>query len=173
METVIFGLFAALALLSALIVVVHRNPIYATMSLVVTLVCIAALFLLLGAPFLAALQILIYTGAIVVLFLFVIMLLNIGEEAKEERARGGQYWTTLVAAPLFAGMMVAMFWRAYGEAKQAALTDDQVSLEKLARSLFSEHMLSFQIIGLLLLAAVIAATVLARREPRDEGEENS
>jgi NADH-quinone oxidoreductase subunit J len=170
METLTFILFAGLALGSALVVVTHRNPVYATMSLVVTLVSVAAMFLLLGAPFLAALQILIYTGAIVVLFLFVIMLLNVGEESRDERARGGQYWTTLVAAPLLAGMMVAMFWRAYGQAKQAPLSEEQVSLAKLARSLFSEHMLPFQIIGLLLLAAVIAATVLARRRTKEEEE---
>jgi NADH-quinone oxidoreductase subunit J len=141
------------------------------MSLVVTLVSVAALFLLLGAPFLAALQILIYTGAIVVLFLFVIMLLNVQAEsldARETRAQGGQYWTTLVAAPLFAGMMVAMFWRAYGQARQAPLEPEQVSLETLARSLFADHMLQFQAIGLLLLAAVVAATVLARRVRSDD-----
>jgi NADH-quinone oxidoreductase subunit J len=69
METVIFLLFAALAVASSLVVVVHRNPVYSTMSLVVTLFSVAVLFVLLGAPFIAALQILIYTGAILVLFL--------------------------------------------------------------------------------------------------------
>jgi len=171
MEILVFGLFAGLALVSSLVVVVHRNPVYATLSLVVTLVSVAALFLLLGAPFLAALQILIYTGAIVVLFLFVIMLLNVQSESHDEPSRGPQYWTTLIAAPLFAGLMAAMFWRAYGSARQEALSPEQVSLTALARQLFSEHMLAFQLIGLLLLAAVIAATVLARRASREEQEE--
>jgi NADH-quinone oxidoreductase subunit J len=165
MELLAFGLFAGLAVVSALVVVVHRNPVYSTLSLVVTLVSVAALFLLLGAPFLAALQILIYTGAIVVLFLFVIMLLNVQSESHDEPSRGPQYWTTLIAAPLFAGLMAAMFWRAYGSARQEALST------ALARQLFSEHMLAFQLIGLLLLAAVIAATVLARRASREEQEE--
>ncbi|HEY8022432.1 MAG TPA: NADH-quinone oxidoreductase subunit J, partial [Thermoanaerobaculia bacterium] len=77
METAVFLVFAALAVGSAVVVVAHRNPIYSTMSLVLTLFSIAVLFVLLGAPFLAALQILIYAGAILVLFLFVVMLLNI------------------------------------------------------------------------------------------------
>ena len=77
METLIFLIFAALAVASSLVVVMHKSPVYATMSLVVTLFSVAVLFVLLGAPFLGALQILIYAGAIVVLFLFVIMLLNL------------------------------------------------------------------------------------------------
>jgi NADH:ubiquinone oxidoreductase subunit 6 (subunit J) len=103
------------------------------------------------------------------------MLLNVQAEsldAQATRAQGGQYWTTLIAAPLFAGMMVAMFWRAYGQARQAPLEPEQVSLETLARALFSEYMLQFQAIGLLLLAAVVAATVLARRV-RNEGDVSS
>jgi NADH-quinone oxidoreductase subunit J len=114
---------------------------------------------------------LIYTGAIVVLFLFVIMLLNVQGESRGQADRGPQYWTTLVAAPLFAVLLAAMFWRAYGSARQEALSPEQVSLTALARRLFTEHMLAFQRIGLLLVAAVIAATVLARRVSRQEDEE--
>jgi len=76
MELAVFAIFAFLALASAIVVVAHRNPVYSTMSLVVTLVSTAVLFVLLGSPFLAALQVLLYTGAILVLFLFVIMLLD-------------------------------------------------------------------------------------------------
>lgn len=171
METAIFALFAFLAVASALVVVSHRNPVYATMSLVVTLVSIAALFVMLGAPFLAALQILIYTGAIVVLFLFVIMLLNIRSESEAEDGsagrpaeHNGQRWVVLAAAALFGGLVMSLFWRAYAGTVQAPLTAEQVSLRHLARELFTVYMLPFQLIGLLLLAAVIAATVLARRQ---------
>lgn len=80
MEAAVFWLFTLLAVGSALVVVTHRNPVYSTMSLVVTLFSTAVLFVLLGAPFLAALVVLIYAGAIVVLFLFVLMLLNVGRE---------------------------------------------------------------------------------------------
>ena len=78
MELLVFLIFAFLAVASALVVVAHKNPVYSTMALVVTLFSVAVLFVLLGAPFIGVLQVLIYTGAIVVLFLFVIMLLNIG-----------------------------------------------------------------------------------------------
>jgi NADH-quinone oxidoreductase subunit J len=181
-ELFTFTLFGLLAVASALVVVTHRNPVYATMSLVVTLVAIAVLFVLLGAPFLAALQILIYTGAIVVLFLFVIMLLNLRPEGAPDAAatdadadaadpdgvaaaadRGAQRWVVLAVAALFGGLIVTLFWRAYGAAVQSPLTAEQVSLRALSRELFTTYMLPFQIVGLLLLAAVIAATVLARR----------
>ena len=76
----VFVLLASAAIVSAAVVVLHRNPVISTMSLVVTLVATAGLFIMLGSPFLAALQILLYTGAILVLFLFVIMLLNVQRE---------------------------------------------------------------------------------------------
>ena len=98
METLIFFIFAALAVASALMVVAHKNPVYSTMSLVVTLFAVAVLFVLLGAPFLGALQILVYAGAIVVLFLFVIMLLNVQKEESAQTGRGAQLWAALLGA---------------------------------------------------------------------------
>jgi NADH-quinone oxidoreductase subunit J len=172
MEVAIFALFAFLALGSAIVVIAHRNPVYSTMSLVVTLVSVAALFVLLGAPFIAALQVLIYTGAIVVLFLFVIMLLNVQREGSTPSSGAGQKWGAVLAASAFAGMLGMLLWRAYSPAEPAALSDDLVSLPALARRLFGEYMLPFQMIGLLLLAAVIGATVLARRPQADGGREN-
>lgn len=169
MEVVVFAVFAVLALLSAITVIAHRNPVYSTMSLVVTLVSVAALFVLLGAPFIAALQVLIYTGAIVVLFLFVIMLLNVQRESAAPGSGRGQKWGAVLAASAFAGMLGMLLWRTYAPAQSVPLGEDLVSLPALARRLFSEYMLPFQMIGLLLLAAVIGATVLARREPSDGG----
>jgi len=163
MELGIFVAFALLAVASAIVVVAHRNPVYSTLSLVVTLVSTAAMFVLLGAPFIAALQILIYTGAIVVLFLFVIMLLNVRREAFAAAANQGQRWGAALAGAAFAGLLLVMLWRAYAGAPAQPLAADLVSLTGLARSLFTRYMLPFQIIGLLLLAAVTAATVLARR----------
>ena len=111
METVIFFLFAALALGSALVVVAHRSPIYATLSLVLTLFSMAVLFVLLGAPFVGALQILVYAGAIVVLFLFVIMLLNVQKEEDAHVDRGVQLWIAVLGAVVFLGMFWLAFWR--------------------------------------------------------------
>lgn len=168
MELAVFVLFAALALASALVVVTHRNPVYSTMSLVVTLVSLAVLFVLLGAPFIAALQVLIYTGAILVLFLFVIMLLNIGREET-----GPSTWTSklpaLAAAVIFGGMVVLFSWRAFSGAAAPPLTGEYVSFARLARELFDRYLLTFELVGLLLLVAVIAATVVARRVEPGEG----
>jgi len=166
METLIFFLFAALAIGSSVVVVAHRNPIYSTLSLVLTLFAMAVLFVLLGAPFLGALQILVYAGAIVVLFLFVIMLLNVQKADTPHTYRGAQVWAAILGAVVFLGMFWLAFWRTglrLGEAAPAPLTPELVSLKGLASTLFGEYLLPFEIVGLLLLVAVIGATVAARR----------
>ena len=165
METMVFALFAVLAIASALIVVLHRNPVYSVLSLVVTLVSTAVMFVLLGAPFLAALQILVYAGAILVLFLFVLMLLNVEREAPGPD-RLGQRLGALASALVFGGLLVGLLWGRFGGTEVAPLERSQVALEPLAHRLMSTYLLPFEIVGLLLLAAVIAATVLARRPTR-------
>jgi NADH-quinone oxidoreductase subunit J len=164
METVIFLLFALLAVASSLMVVVHRNPVYSTMSLVVTLFSVAVLFVLLGAPFIGALQVLIYTGAILVLFLFVLMLLNITREESAVTAQKGQLIAAVLGALVFGGMMLLLFWNA-GRPLDP-MTEELVSMKGLAHGLFTEYLLPFEIVGLLLLVAVIGATVAARRPPQ-------
>lgn len=162
-ETLIFLVFAGLAVGSALVVVLHKSPIYSTMSLVVTLISIAVLFVLLGAPFIAALQVLIYTGAIIVLFLFVVMLLNIGRE--EIAGERGPITKAVAAggALVFLLMTAAALSQAGSGAALAELTPEFVSLRVLAGELFGRYLLTFELVGLLLLVAVIAATVLAAR----------
>ena len=171
METVIFGIFAALALISALVVVTHKSPIYSTLALVLTLFSMAVLFVLLGAPFLGALQVLVYAGAIVVLFLFVIMLLNVQkEETSHVSLLSGQLWMAVIGAAAFVGLMFFALWRAgvLWARGIPPLTEDSVSLKKLAAELFSTYLLPFEIVGLLLLIAVIGATVAARK-PSESG----
>jgi NADH-quinone oxidoreductase subunit J len=162
METLIFILFAALAVGSGIVVVVHRSPFYATLSLVLTLFSMAALFILLGAPFVGALQILVYAGAIVVLFLFVIMLLNVQQEETAHSRRSVQLVMAILGAIVFLGL----FWLAYRQTTLGAaapLSAELVSLQGLAGALFTDYLLPFEIVGLLLLVAVIGATVAARR----------
>jgi NADH-quinone oxidoreductase subunit J len=172
MEMAIFALFALLALGSSLVVIAHRSPIYSTLSLVLTLFSVAVLFVLLGAPFIATLQLLIYAGAILVLFLFVIMLLNVG--GREEGIPGG-HRLQLVTAVIGALVFTAMLWLLLrpaplggGTLPHAPLTEEMVSLSGLAQELFSEYLLPFEIVGLLLLVAVIGATVIARRPTPEE-----
>ncbi len=170
MEMAVFALFAFLAVASAMVVVTHRNPVYSVMSLVVTLISLAVMFVLLGAPFLAALQVLVYTGAILVLFLFVIMLLNI---EREEPAGGHrlQKLGAALAALVFAGLLASWFVAAEGGTEAVALTEQDVALVPLARQLFTTYLLPFEIVGVLLLAAVIAATALARRGGGSPGKD--
>lgn len=171
MEIAVFVLFAALALLSSLVVVLARNPIYAVMSLVVTFVSIAVLFVLLGAPFLAAIQVLVYTGAILVLFLFVIMLLNMPGD--DSGAFSLQKVMAVVAAAGFSTLLFVLFWGKYSGLPLAPLVESDVALKPLAQALMGTYLLPFEMVGLLLLAAVTAATVLARRTDPETDREDS
>ena len=173
MELFVFTAFALLALIFAIVVVAHKDPVKSTMSMVVVLISLAVLFVLLGAPFIAALQVLLYTGAILVLFLFVIMLLNIQREITTPSSRRFQRWTALVAAAFFAGFLGMLFWATYGSTPAPLLTDDYLSIRGLARELFTTFLLPFEMVGLLLLVAVVAASYLARRPdplPAEESE---
>lgn len=164
MEMLIFVIFAVLALASAVVVVWHRSPVYSTMSLVVTLFSMAVLFVLLGAPFIGVLQVLIYTGAIVVLFLFVIMLLNVGREEAQSTGLRPQVVMAIFGASVFAALLLLAFGSA-GALISPELTPGMVSVKGLARELFRDYLLPFEIVGLLLLVAVIGATVAARKPP--------
>ncbi len=173
MELVAFAIFALAAVVSAIVVVTHRSPIHSTLSLVITLVSTAALFLMLGSPFLAALQILLYTGAILVLFLFVIMLLNVQRERSGTAARSPvQTWSALVAAFVLAGAVCRLIFDAHGDTIAGPLTEQFVALRGTAQLIFSDYLLPFEMIGLLLLVAVVVASWVAHR-PRSEREEES
>ena len=168
-ETLIFLLFALLAVASSLVVVVHKNPVYSTMSLVVTLFSVAVLFVLLGAPFIGALQVLIYTGAILVLFLFVIMLLNITREETAVSQQKVQMGAALLGALVFGGLLALLFWNAgRTTADVDPITEHLVDMKALARQMFGEYLLPFEIVGMLLLVAVIGATVAARKPPQQD-----
>jgi NADH-quinone oxidoreductase subunit J len=172
MEVFVFVLFAVLTLASAVVVVAHRNPVHSTMALVVTLVSLAVFFVMLGAPFIAALQILIYTGAILVLFLFVIMLLNVSEEEITGPSGSAvKRWGAILAAVIFAFMLGIGAWNAFHGDTVAPLEEGFVSVKGLAAALFGEYLLPFEIVGLLLLVAVIAATILARKPAPSPQEE--
>ena len=162
MEVAIFSLFALLTVGFAVVVVAHPHPVKSTMSMVVVLFCMAVLFVLLGAPFLAALQVLVYTGAILVLFLFVLMLLNVGRERGPAGGQPAQRWVALIAAAFFAGFLGMLFWRTHASDALAPLTPDYLSIHRLSWELFTTWLLPFEIVGLLLLVAVVAAYVLAR-----------
>jgi NADH-quinone oxidoreductase subunit J len=170
MELAIFAIFGLTALVSAIVVVAHRNPVYSTMSLVLTLLSTAVLFVLLGSPFLAVLQVLLYTGAILVLFLFVIMLLNVGRERPLPGRVPTQTWIAALGGLILFGALARLLWEAHGATESPQLSEEFVASRGLAELLFSTYLLPFEMIGLLLLVAIVAASWVARR-PDEEPEE--
>lgn len=164
---VIFDLAAAVAILFAGFMVVGRNPVRSVLSLVVSFFALAACFVLLLAPFIAALEVIVYAGAILVLFLFVLMLLNVGRELPEKSGRPIQTVLGSAAVLVFAGLLLGMF-RGSGshvapamDAVDATVIGDPAGL---ARLLYSDYLLHFEAVSVLLLAALVGAFVLARRE---------
>ncbi len=157
-----FWVVALLAIAGALVVVLHRNPVYSALGLVLTLFQVAVIFALLEAPLLALLQVIVYAGAIVVLFLFVIMLLAL-EPEKRLAAPFPVAVAGLVLAGLLGFALAAASTVPLAGAGQGALPAGFGSPESLAASLFGAHLLPFELTSVLLLVAVVGAVVLARR----------
>jgi NADH-quinone oxidoreductase subunit J len=159
---IIFFLVGAVAIASAFGVILHPHPVYSALSLVVALFQIAVLFILLDAQMVAFLQVLVYAGAIMVLFLFVIMLLNLGRDP--EVAPIGWKLTALGAGGLL-GVELGWFFlrRVVPPSAAGAIDPDFGSVRALAHALFTDHALSFEITSILLLVAMVGAVVLARR----------
>ena len=157
----IFYLLAALLVLSSLMVVFQRNVVHCAMALVAALFLIAILFVTLQAPMVGVLQILVYAGAIMVLFLFVIMLLN---PTSLEPRRGLSWGFGTLVALFLAGALAALVSRDEAPADPFAATELFGAPESLAKSLFTDFVLPFEIASVLLLIAIVGAVVLAKRE---------
>jgi len=166
MSWILFVLLGGLMLASALGVVLTSHPVRSTMCLVVTLFLLAVFFIFLDADFVAALQVVVYAGAIMVVFLFVIMLLNLQNDP-QERYRQSWLFATVSGASLFALSIIYLLRRAGvllpGPGMQNAAPQGFGSIETVGLRLFTQYLLQFEITGLLMLAAVIGAVVLAKR----------
>ena len=184
METAIFLVCAVICLAGATGVVISRNPVHAALSLVATLFGIAVLFLNLNAQLLAAVQVIVYTGAIVVLILFVLMLLGVDrEEDVQTEALVGQRQVAMVLAVVLVGVVLGALVLGgsdivTGEPRrdgdQASLTTDESNIEQIGLELFTTWVFPFVITAGLLTIAVVGAVVLSRRtrdvEPVPEPE---
>ncbi len=164
MSPILFWFFAALMLLFGVLVVANRNPVASALSLVVSFLCLAALYVGLDAFFIGVIQVLVYAGAVMVLFLFIIMLLDLkGEERRKFNLLAVAGGAAVTAA------FVAQLWfvlRRFDLGHQpfpaiAPHTDD---VRQVGIALFSAHNLPFQVIGVLILIATIGVVVLSRRE---------
>lgn len=164
MASILFYFCAALMLGLAMFVVLNRNPMYSVVALVFSLANLAVLYFLLEAYFLGALQILVYAGAIMVLFLFVVMLLDIQPEKGTPHIIKFQRWWIALAAALFFGLILLLVG---GGAK--ALNDSATGAENIGTvadigtALFSKYLLPFELASLLLLVALVGTVYLAKR----------
>jgi NADH-quinone oxidoreductase subunit J len=167
MDTAFFYFFALLVLGGAILTITRRNAIHSAISLIVSLMGVAGLYLLQKAEFLFAVQIILYIGGIMVLFLFVIMLVNLDEQARE-RQFNGQWWAAL-ACVVLVGAQVFYFIRKGSDALRLPPTADTAvnmtkgNTEMIADALFSEYLLPFEIASLLLLVAVVGSVVMAKK----------
>lgn len=166
MERIVFDVAAAVAILFSAFMVLARNPVKSVLALVVAFFALAICYVLLYAPFIAVIQVIVYAGAILVLFLFVLMLLNVGLERPEKASRPLQTLFSGIGIVVFAGFLLSTLRRS-GSVSAQPLAAEPAALgdpTALARSLFSDYLLHFEAISVLLLAALVGAFVLARRE---------
>jgi NADH-quinone oxidoreductase subunit J len=158
-EVFLFYVFALVAVASALGVILQRNPIHSAFSLIVTLCSLSAIYGLLGSPFIAALQVIVYAGAIMVLFLFVLMLLNV----RREEPAGGR--ATRAAAILLALVLAAEFSAALAGVGATPAAGYDASTGSFARVLFGARFLYvFEATSILIVAALVGAVLVAKKE---------
>ncbi|MGH7507880.1 MAG: NADH-quinone oxidoreductase subunit J [Gemmatimonadales bacterium] len=183
MTEVVFYIFAAVAVISATLCILQKSPMAAVLWLVSTMFSLAAIYVLLDAQFIAAIQVLVYAGAIMVLFLFVIMLLNLGHAQSDLRGPS-TVATTLVIVGLLAVELLALLqysprrlaaefsqWPAYSDPATVFVAGQIAQQEAAARGvvgavaapLFQVYLIPFEITSVLLLAAIVGAVVLAKR----------
>ena len=164
---ILFFVFAIVALAAALGMLLSKNPVSSALWLILNLFCVAGLYLTMNAEFIAVIQVLVYAGAIMVLFIFVIMLLNLAELPDLKKVE----WRRIVAFTVGMGLLSMLI---FISANALDLVPDPPSLEAaanngsashLAKVMFTEYAMPMEIIGILLLAATIGAVVIAKRKP--------
>jgi len=161
--TFFFYFFAVMAIVSAIAVITRRNPVHAALALIITLLSLASFYLMLYAPFVAAVQVVLYAGGIMVLFLFVIMLVNLEQNIREYQF-SKQWLVATVIALALGGLLVFVYVRGFDIFPQtfAALPEGQ-NTQQVGLVLYGPYMLSFEIASLLLLVAIVGAVVMAKK----------
>lgn len=167
-STVLFFLFAGFAIACAISMVYHKNPLYSAISLVGVFIALSCIYVTLAAPFIAAVQILIYAGAIMVLVVFVIMLLNLDDDRPLARLKylyavGGGLGLILLVQTLF------VFYAVMRAPQQAVNTNETPGKTlTIGQAMYTEYLLPVEIVGVLLLMAIIGGVILVRRlEPTE------
>jgi len=166
-EYAVFFFFAAIAVIFAFVVILHRNPVVSALSLVASLFALAVMYVLLEAPFVAALQVIIYAGAIMVLFLFVIMLLNL-QKRPEEPTRPVQQFVGYLGSAVFGiGLIYYLSKYAVMELPAEPFIADARTV---GIRLFDAYLFPFEMVSILLLAAIVGALILSGRAVGERAE---
>ncbi len=170
-EMALFYVFAAISVLASLLVIAQRNPIYSVLLLIASFGALSGLYVLLDAPFVAVIQIIVYAGAIMVLFLFVVMLLNAPHEETvyDEHTHplmrpGPKRFGTLLAAVLIVELVLALTKRGESGVSPGGAV---ISVNTIGQLLFTEYAFAFEVTSVLILVAMVGAVVLARRDARN------
>jgi NADH-quinone oxidoreductase subunit J len=163
--TFFFYVLSGLAVLGGVLVITRKNPVHSALALILTLLALAGLYLMLYAPFVAGVQVILYAGGIMVLFLFVIMLVNIEHSQKEEQFN--QQWIAgLLAAVALGGLFVVTYVKGQKLElfpQQVLPLQEQSNTQDVATLLYGNYMFSFEIASLLLLVAIIGAVLMAKK----------
>ena len=161
--TFFFYFFAIMAIVSAVAVITRRNPVHAALALIITLLSLASFYLMLYAPFVAAVQVVLYAGGIMVLFLFVIMLVNLEQNIREYQF-SKQWLVATVIALALGGLLVFVYKRGFDIFPRTfAVLPEGQNTQQVGLVLYGPYMLSFEIASLLLLVAIVGAVVMAKR----------
>ena len=161
MTLYVFYFLSFLAVLSALMVVFSKNPIYSVLYLVITFFCVGGHYLILSAEFLFAVHVIVYAGAIMVLFLYVIMLLNLNKDT-EPHKKNVYRFAAIISGGLLMLVMVAALKGADTAQVQLGAASEAGLVKNLGKMLFNEFLLPFEIVSVLLLAAMVGAVMLAK-----------
>jgi NADH-quinone oxidoreductase subunit J len=159
---ILFWILSGIALISALVVVTSKHPVYSVLALIVTFFCISGHYILLNAQFLAVVNIIVYAGAIMVLFLFVIMLMNLNRDTEPQKNK----WLKLVGAVAGGTLLVVMVAALKStEQRMTELgTGDIGLIQNLGKVLFTDYVVPFEIASILFLSAMVGAVVIGKRD---------
>lgn len=163
MEQFLFYFVSAIALISAAYFVSAKNPLYAILSLIVTFFSIAGLYVLLNAQFLGIVQIIVYAGAIMVLFIYILMMLNLNNEDESKKHNINKFIGIISAGILFIGLLGA--YKGLSGNSVAGKVDNTIGLTKnLGKLLFNEYVLPFELASILILAGIVGAVLIGKKD---------
>ena len=160
-----FYLFAGMMLIGGILVITRKNPVHSALALIVALLAQASIYLMLYAPFVAGVQIILYAGGIMVLFLFVIMLVSV-ERSMKERQFNSQWVVGIIAATALGGLFIAVYTKGNSIFPTHALrmtAGEAPNTQSVATMLYGQYMFAFEVASLLLLVAIIGAVVMAKK----------